>query len=347
MRNFKKVESDPIFFEANTMLHLVEAKKDKAAAQEKFSRLIRDVWRKTENRLIVWRPDAIELPISHDGDLWFASDTTGGEGSTLRYWNSFGKYDRTRNLNISVEINIPMKSNDARVSGFIARDPSTGRRYVMHDGGVGGGRKGIGRSAFLAWSDLSPVPVIDTAGKIRLGIIVAPLDGSGIDATLASFVKRVIAFKEIASNPTTVWEVPREREDALKDYFKEFSGRKSGVRTREFEYISRHGDVVDAVAAWARERIEGRIVKTVYLDLGVEENQKLVAIVEVKTSRERQCLYTAIGQLEVHSRPETKQRILAIPAGAPLPRDILQCLESRSIQILNYTLEGRKVVIET
>ena len=53
-----------------------------------------------------------------------------------------------QNNNIVVEINIPVIP-DGRVGGVFVRQTSTGKIYLMHHGKIGGGRKGIGKTAFL------------------------------------------------------------------------------------------------------------------------------------------------------------------------------------------------------
>jgi hypothetical protein len=61
------------------------------------------------------------------------------------------------------------------VSGLFAKGAETGSVYLMHGGGVGGGRKAVGKIEFIAWSDSKLVPVIDTQGDTRPGFVV-PID---------------------------------------------------------------------------------------------------------------------------------------------------------------------------
>lgn len=98
-------------------------------------------------------------------------------------------------LQISVELNVPTDSNSKRVSGFFAKDTQTDDAHLMHDGGVGGGRKGVGQTAFLAWSDSKLVPVADAEGDVRLGIIVAPVDTRETASDIARFLQRTIEVK--------------------------------------------------------------------------------------------------------------------------------------------------------
>lgn len=329
------------------MLELIEGRKEKIAVQKELAELLRNVWSHEERRRIVWRPSSVELDIAHEGELWFASAKAGEDGGTARYWNSFGEYSRNGNLNIAIEINIPIDTNDRRVSGFLARDAKTGRTYLMHDGGVGGGRKGVSREAFLEWASLKPIPVKTSDGDSRLGLIVSPLDKEVVDASVSSFVRRAIAFKAAVREGILDSGVVGPIGQSYRDYFREFSGKKSGERSGEFEYESRHGDIVDALVSWSGcNSFKGRIVKNAYIDLAVEAGGQLSAIFEVKTSVDRQCLYTAIGQLLVHSTAAPNaSRFLVIPTGREPSSDILACLKTLGISIIKYAISGRAIVL--
>ena len=125
---------------------------------------------------MVWRPDSRQIKVHHNETYWFGSVAPNKDDKTPRYWNPLGEYRPNGTLQISVELNVSTDSNSKRVSGFFAKDSQTGQVYLMHDGGVGGGRKGVGQTAFLAWSDSKVVAVTNAEGDVRLGIIVAPID---------------------------------------------------------------------------------------------------------------------------------------------------------------------------
>ena len=63
--------------------------------------------------------------------------------------------------------------------------------YLMHSGGIGGGKKEVGKRVFLAWSRPRLVDVVDHAGEVRPGLIVAPLIPRKLGAGVARFVMRV------------------------------------------------------------------------------------------------------------------------------------------------------------
>lgn len=329
------------------MLKIIEGRTKKVAAQQQFNRLVAQAWRQRENRRIMWRPSSRELDIIHDGQLWFVSVAPEADQKIKRYWNSFGLYDPRGGLVITVEINVPTESNGRSVSGFFARDTATGVVYLMHDGGVGGGIEGVGRNAFLARSSSELVPSVDAKGDVRLGIIVAPLVKGGVDVPLSSFVNRVARFKqEVRDNLVPTGADAKQINATYDDYYREFSGRKRGKRSREFEYISRHGDIVDELTRWRPAKKGERIVKNGLIDLGLTLKGKLRVLFEVKTSASRQNLYAAIGQILVHGCGcEYLEKYVVTPAGETIPADVSTALTALGIGVLRYELAGTRVMI--
>ena len=181
------------------MLQVVTDTKEKKALQERLQVLVKGVWGHTQVRQIGWQSSGAELPVRHSSEHWFVASVAGEEEGTYRYWNAFGDYQKKGNLHITVEINIPIDTNTRRVSGFFARDLETGITYLMHDGGIGGGREGIGKGAFLTWADLPQIEAQEAGREPRRGIIVAALEESTIDGALTQFVSRVSAFKRSVS----------------------------------------------------------------------------------------------------------------------------------------------------
>ena|SRR6267378_1460924 len=217
----------------------------------------------------------------------------------------------------------------------------------MHDGGVGGGRKGVGQKAFLAWSDSKLVPVADADGDVRLGIIVARIDANDTASDIARFVERTIEFKAAVKRGETNTPEARAAQRRFGDYFDEFSGKKRRRRVKEIEYISRHGDIVRALRKW-RQRTLGadeKLVKDAYVDLGAQSRDALRELYEVKSSCERQALYTAIGQIVVHdgSPSGSCKRFLVLPNDEKVPGDVTRALTRSSISLIRFELQGDKV----
>ena len=132
------------------MLTLIESHSEKRKIHKMLDDCLVSAWPNRKKRLVVWRPNSREMNVVHNDKYWFAWAKPDPNDTTPRYWNSFGRYRDNGNLQIAVEINIPTNSDSKRVAGFFAKDTETGIVYLMHDGGVGGGRKGVGRASFLA-----------------------------------------------------------------------------------------------------------------------------------------------------------------------------------------------------
>lgn len=326
------------------MLRLVESQDEKLESQRELTGLLKRSWRTRERRWVVWRPASELLTINHDSQKWFCSVPPGGSQAVKRYWNSFGEYSPRGTLNITLEINIPTVSNSRRVSGFFAKDLVAGTTYLMHDGSVGGGRPGIGRDAFLAWSSEQIVPVVDSNGSTRDGLIVAPLVAGRVAQMVGRFVDRVAAFKA-AVRDGQLATVAGEVDTSYGGYKPEFSGRKRGERARLFEYISRHGDIVDALARMQTLSHGEQLLKNCFIDLGIGTRSRLRMLYEVKTSADRQSLYAGLGQLMVHGRHAGTLRHLVVPQEGRIPDDVVQALQKYGIKLLRFNLEGGAVRI--
>jgi hypothetical protein len=330
------------------MLVQIESQKEKIAAFKRFEAILQSVWQKPERRQITWRPSSREMSIHHNGKYWFGTVPPNPKDTTPRLWNPFGAYHEVGNLRIAVEINIPIASQSKLVSGFFAKDMATGVIYLMHDGGVGGGKKGVNRNNFLAWSSARPVSVSDTRGDVRLGIIVSALDSHNLADDVARFVQQVLAYKEAVEEGETDTLEIRNAERTYKDYYDEYAGKKRRRRLAELEYVSRHGDIVRALHDWRRlSSGQQRIVKNAYIDLGIESNGILTELYEVKTSCERQSLYTALGQMIVHDASEAGscRRFVVLPSDDAIPVDIVGAFKRAGVGVLRFKLTARKVRI--
>ncbi|EQD32377.1 hypothetical protein B1B_17722, partial [mine drainage metagenome] len=197
--------------------------------------------------------------------------------------------------------------------------------------------------AFLEAINARPQEV-QTSSGVRIGLIVAPLYARHFEAGVSSYLRNVIAFKAaVAENrtPQPIHGLPADTR--YGDYYREFSGKKTGGGDR-FTYESRHGDIVHALLDWVPlQGNVGKIQKSVLVDLAVLHHGKLVAVFEVKSSADRQSLYTAIGQLVVHSaKAKGVQRYIVIPDGR-VPDDIHGCLAALSIRVIRYEIDGQMI----
>jgi hypothetical protein len=330
-------------------LQLVTRKEEKLRAQEDLKACVTKAWRRREERDVTWRPDSRKIEIAHNGELWFGSVEPSHLDTTPKYWNPLGQYVSAGALQIAVEINIPTESNNRRVSGFFARDLDTNTLCLMHDGRVGGGRPGIGRTELLRWSGDEVIDVVDRDGRARPGIIIAPLGSKSAAADIGRFVEKVLAFKQAVVSGQTSTEQSQQSQLTYGDYFDESSGKRKRRRIRDLEYTSRHGDIVRALHDWRRRSAtpSDRIVKNAYIDLGLQADGRLTEVYEVKTNCERQTLYGAIGQVLVHGDcgSESARRFLVLPRGEKVPEDVNRALRRESIALIRFEIIGDSVKI--
>lgn len=263
-----------------------------------------------------------------------------------RTWNAFGVHrPGGAAFNITVEINIPAKSNSRRVAGFVARDPASGREYLMHDGSVGGGRKGVGRDAYLAWSK-SPLEEVSTSdGGSREGIVVCDVGAPEAPDRLWRFVTSVRRFKDAVKAGLLEDANFRRELSEYERYRREFSGREKGRRSASIDYLSYHGEVVEALCLerTAAAKTGERVYNSQLVDLYVRAGGVVTEVYEVKTRCERQSIYTAIGQLVTHA-PADIRRIMVLPHGR-VDDDLTSALTTSGISLRRFSLVGPKLKV--
>ena len=116
-----------------------------------------------------------------------------------KYWCCYGLEEpwSVDSLSIVCEMNMPMEGVNRRMGGVFVRDES-GQVYLTHNGKIGGGKPGVGKSAFLeahnfrgktAWSVAWP------DGEVTGVIVVARIDDANLPDKVAKFVREVDKFK--------------------------------------------------------------------------------------------------------------------------------------------------------
>lgn len=321
------------------MLSLLESKSEVREAQKLLKRALeRDLPSRGVHTIgFPGGSSAHEVRSLGDGSLYYAYAPP-GDNAIPRHWNSFGVFQAAAGTqSIIAEINVPVSGDDARVSGAFAKDSVTGDIYLMHDGGLGGGRKGVGREPFLATLS-DPVIEVRTASRSRAALRIANLADPGLAALIWRFVQKAQAFKlgQVHGIP------PASADGGLKPYKPEFSGRKKGLRPGEFDYHTYHGLVVDALYAEC-SRVVGahKVGRSQLVDLFVTDSGRRTEVYEVKTSGDRTSLYGGIGQLVTHAADPATKRTLVLPAGTDLPSDCAQALARMSIGVRHFRIRGK------
>jgi len=332
------------------MLIMLEDESDISKAQKKLEKSIRRGFPKRAIKDIGYPGGTnYDAEVFTDGHYWYWSgDENKKRDSSPRRLNWFGLFREGAGLDISVEVNVPYKGRNGRVAGFFARDSETGSIYLMHSGGVKGGKKGVGRSAFLAWSEERLTRVSGSSGGVRDAIVVMPIEGRAAIRSAIRYIDIIARFKQAVRNGETDTPELKSKEKELNNFFSEPSGRRKGKRSGQFDYMSRHGDIVDALYLWRKSKPVNRgarLVKSILIDLGVSQRSELAEVYEVKTTADRGNIYTAIGQLMTHGSSNKCRRIMVLPRRESITQDLKEALNRLGIEILHFKLTDEKAII--
>lgn len=332
------------------MFTYLETIKDISQAQTKLENTLR---REFPQRAIkdIGHPGGREYDanVFTNGRYWFWSKNRGGRNlTTPRRLNWFGLFSERPGAGITFEINTAYEGRNDRAAGFFARDNDTKLVYLLHSGRVGGGTKGVGKTAFRAWSGLPLIEVLDSSGGTRNGLLVMPIEGATAGRSASRYIENVNRFKiAVRSGELKTREFRRKKKE-FEDYYAEGRGRRTGRRASIIDYISRHGEIVDELRRW-RELSpmpkSSRFVRNVLIDLGVAVGANLVEVFEVKTSTERPSVYSALGQLLIHGNSNNCRRVMVLPHGETLANDLEVALKRLRIQLLRFKLDKRGAII--
>ncbi|MCW0221012.1 MAG: hypothetical protein OJI67_21975 [Prosthecobacter sp.] len=332
------------------MFSLIESKEEIAKAQRKLKAAIRrDFKTKAEKNIGYPGGTTFDAKVVTDGNYWYwSSDYAGEDIPNPRSLNWFGLFRGDADLQISVEINTAYEGRNDQIAGFFARDNDTGSIYLLHSGRVGGGTKGVGKAAFLAWSNQRPIDVVDSSGGIKEGVLVMPIDGVAASRSAVRYIDTIASFKQAVRAGDLASPEFQHKKKELDDFFAESRGRRKGKRSREIDYLSRHGEVVDALYSWRSSSVlpkGGRLVKNVLIDMGVAVGSELVEVFEVKTSTARSDVYAAIGQLMVHGTSDKCRRVMVLPQKELMASDLKEALKRLNIELLKFELDEKAATI--
>ena len=279
----------------------------------------------------IHRPDT-RFPFRHNKTYWYrAGYLPGGNGTTARHFNGFGRVQDRFESPATVEINVAEEGSKRATTGFFARDMGSGTVYLMHSGFLN-----PGGYAFRDWLGQKQFEAFDGRPSPRPGFIVVATNGSTGDHSLIRYIESTVRFRKADD------EVPDDPAQ-FRPFFQEARGWRVSEGPGVVEYLSRHGDVVDALRNWRERRgLENPkrfIVKNTYIDMGVTDaHDSLTELYEVKTSTARSDVYTGIGQLMVHG-PSGCRRVLVLPGNEELKPGLPDAIKRLKIELLRYGLD--------
>jgi hypothetical protein len=257
-----------------------------------------------------------------------------------RYWCIFGtgspeKYDH---FAIVVEMNIPLAGYDRTVGGGLMRDEA-GSVFLTHSGRVGGGRKGIGKDAFLnALRGANSATVSWPDGIESDVLVIGRVDSPRLPAQIGNFVQEVERFKESVTGGA-----PPLTSNAVKDTFNpEFAGTKRPhTPAGSIEAECDHGIVVNELYKVLKDSGRERLGNDRHRDLYIMTASKILeTLFEIKTDAGSGSTYQGVGQLFIHGAAEVKTpRFVLVVPGWPSPRT-KAALTRLGVRVLTYDWEG-------
>jgi hypothetical protein len=290
------------------MLKIVEEEKEVRNAQSLFMNKMNSVASKRDVIMVGYKGESSEQKASWSKELgiWWTS-----EKSENRYWNAFGigepKWHTKYSHSITCEINPPFLGINRKASGAFAKD-ADGKIYLLHRGGIGGGREGIGKTTFQnnyrgEWHEVIDGNVISELA------LIASLHSPRFAKQVAAFAYEIERIKAMsAERATATAPVPHVQ------FKEEFHGvKKPSTTYKEIEAKCDHGLVVNKLAN-CLEELGITVGNTQNIDLFTLDQQgNLRAMIEVKTSTSKTDYYGAIGQLFFHSTKQNKRpRLFAV-----------------------------------
>jgi hypothetical protein len=252
------------------------------------------------------------------------------------YWCSFGteKPPQARSISIVCEINPPFRSYDRMLGGAFLRD-NTGNVYLAHSGKIGGGKQGIGKSAFLQYWRGESKETVSWPDRLTTEMIVlGGVKSPSLSANILQFVREVEEFKSAVVSG--VWNQASAR---LKQTFTpEFMGaRKSYTITGVIQARSDHGRIIKALAALLKKH-KLKFANDKNRDMYVlAKNNKVQYLFEAKTDATTTSIYQGIGQALYHTalyKPRP-QPVLVMP-GRP-KKQSAKVLRALGIKLVSYT----------
>jgi hypothetical protein len=296
-------------------------------------------------RTVGFRGGNVRGPVywHEDERFWHLMD----DSETDRFWCCYGAEDptSTNSLNITVEINPPRESFNRRLRGAFVKEPG-GQVFLAHSGGVGGGRKGIGRSAFLPfYGGKNRITVLWPDGGRSEMILVGALGSRSLRQQVGAFVHEVHRFKaqvDVGKAPTS--SLSRTADDAFDP---EFERRRGGYAPRSAVESACNGGLIVGCLREALERIGLTALKDRHRDLYVSDRSGRVKyLFAVSTGMTAADLYAGVGRLMIHGsrQADPPLQVLVLPRGVnPTVKPLLKRL---GIRLVEYTWEGREPSFE-
>jgi hypothetical protein len=252
----------------------------------------------------------INISYSPEYNMWWGNSD---ERKANRFWNPFGQGKPKPNSTVTgrCQINYSASGINNSVGGLFAKD-SSGEIYLLHSGKVGGGQKGVGKNAFADYYTGRKQPVEFDNQELDYYVITG-LTSKRFFQNLYDFVNDVYEFKDYIKK-NRIAGVPIREKNPLKD------GEYLGIKTYDLPakvVVASNDHAVITTQLIEELRDRGfEVHRDQFRDAYTVDAEKLIdRVFEVKSSLSRQSLYTAIGQLTLHSLIYDSKKFFVVDKG--------------------------------
>jgi hypothetical protein len=248
-----------------------------------------------------------------------------------------------------VQFNVAVEEFSRRLGGAFLKDSTTGSILLAHRGHVTLGHARIKKDALFS-EMRATLRQAATSDGVREFLLIGELESAQLGRDLEEFATelrrtvRVIRDKRLSGVKTNP---DRNGFSDLRDYFDEFWGRRNAGSRAPSIADCHHGKIVRALYDVLMPQFE-QVQKSREIDL-VARAKTSDLLFEVKTSVTPQAIYTAVGQLTVHSkvlaeRESRKIRQVIVLPGFPHGQLRRALSRSLGIGVITYKLLGGKKV---
>ncbi len=304
----------------------IEGPKEIRQLNAGLSKRLRKALTHTENRTIGYPQGSFGAKVyfrsSRGSDVFYWSKGSFDDESVAYNFFGHGVPGSKAPLNIDVQFNLQVVDFSRKSGGAFLRYLPTNSVILAHRGIATLGHGRVRKS--ILFTEMDATLEAKTSGGMADFLVIGELESATLIDDIDEFSSELRrAARTLKSNSNGVQQSDQQglsRQSAklaarLREYFDEFSGQRRSGGGRKSIADCYHGKVVRAI----RDGFDGsaKALKSVAIDLTVLTSRHAF-LFEAKTSADTQSIYTAIGQLAIHT-----PRVAEIASGRPLVKVIV------------------------
>jgi hypothetical protein len=269
----------------------------------------------------------IQILYSPKYNLWW-----GNSMEPNRFWNPFGLKKPKPNSTVTgrCQMNYSASEVDNNVAALLCKD-AKGEIYLLHSGKVGGGQKGVGKNAFADYYTGRKTTVQFENQELEY-YVVTGLNSKRFFQNIVDFVTVVYDFKDFVKS-NRIAGTPIREKNPLKN------GEYLGIKTYDLppRVVTASNDHAVITTQLIQELADMgfKVRRDQFRDAyTVDSTKKIDRVFEIKSSLSRQSLYTAIGQLTLHSVVHNSKKFFVIATG--INNELVEDLKKVQITCIFY-----------